>query len=252
MGKSTSVSRICRIKSQRTTADHSTMKLAISILFLATTSTGAPSVSLRRNMPIGHAENTWAQNQKLTSMKIQHQIVPWIQHLENILKLSIERQYNETSQLYKYIEALENRIAYLKNDTDENLKALRENTKENLISLQTITSWNDEKILEATVINSGSSRTQNHLDTSQNTDSAPASPSSVPSVNLKTWSFKEPIINTTDVETFSPPRRLPMISTNTTPVPHSTSTTPAPFNTNTSPAPFSTKPPCIAGGLKNC
>merc|ERR1712055_1014249 len=206
------------------TADHSTMKLAISILFLATTSTGAPSVSLRRNMPIGHAENTWAQNQKLTAMKIQNNIVPWIQHLENILKLSIERQYNETSQLYKYIEALENRIAYLKNDTDENLKALRENTKENLISLQTITSWNDEKILEATVINS-----MKHPDTSLNTDSAPASPPySVPSVNLSSWSFKEPIISTAYAETFSPPRRLPMISTNSTPAPFNTTPTPVP------------------------
>merc|ERR1712047_198382 len=231
MGKSTSVSRICRIKSQRTTADHSTMKLAISILFLATTSTGAPSVSLRRNMPIGHAENTLGQNQKLTSMKIQHQIVPWIQHLENILKLSIERQYTETSQLYKYIEALENRIAYLKNDTDENLKALQENTKENLISLQTMTNWNDEKILEATVMNSGTSGALNHLDTSQNTDSAPASPSSVPSVNLNSWSYKEPIISTADVETYSPPRRLPMISTNTTQAPYSTNSTPAPYST---------------------
>merc|ERR1711953_494631 len=243
MGRSASVSRICRIKRQRTTVNNSTMKLAISILFLATTSTGAPSMSLRRNMPIGHAENTLAHNQMHTAMKIQNNIVPWIQHLENILKLSIESQYTETSQLYKYIEALENRIAYLKNDTDENLKAIQENTKENLISLQTMTNWNDEKILEATVINSGSSRTPNHLDTSQNTDSAPASPSSVPSVNLKSWSYKEPIISTADVETFSPPRRLPMIST---------STTPAPFNTNTSPAPYSTKPPCIASGLKNC
>merc|ERR1711953_997974 len=252
MGRSSSVSRICRIKRQRTTVDQSTMKLAISILFLATTSTGAPSVSLRRNMPIGHAENTLAQNQKQTAMKIQHQIVPWIQHLENILKLSIERQHNETSQLYKYIEELENRITYLKNDTDESLKAIQENTKENLISLQTITNWNDEKILEATVINSGSSRTPNHLDTSQNTDSAPASPSSVPSVNLKSWSFKEPIISTADVETFSPPRRLPMITTNTTPAPFKTNTSPAPFSANTIPAPYSTKPPCIAGGLKNC
>merc|ERR1711973_291046 len=243
MGKSSSVSRMCRIKSQKTTVDRSTMKLAISFLFLATTSTGAPSVSLRRTMPTRHAENTLAENQKQTAMKIQNQIVPWIQHLENMLKLSIERQHNETSQLYKYIEALEKRIAYLKNDTDENIKALQENTKENLISLQTMTNWNDEKILEATVINSGSSRTPNHLDTSQNTDSAPASPSSVPSVNLKSWSYKEPIISTADVETFSPPRRLPMISTNTTP---------APFNTNTSPAPHSTKPPCIASGLKNC
>merc|ERR1711953_482064 len=253
------VSRICKIKRQRTTADHSTMKLAISILFLATTSTGAPSVALRRTMPTGHAESALARNQMQTAMKIQNNIVPWIQHLENILKLSIERQYNETSQLYKYIEALENRIAYLKSDTDENLKAIQENTKENLISLQTMTNWNDEKILEATVINSGSSRTPNHLDTSQNTDSATASPSSVPSVNLKSWSFKEPIISIADVETFNPPRRLPMISTHTTPVPHSTNTTPPLFKTNTSPAPFSTntisaphstKPPCIAGGLK--
>merc|ERR1711872_468833 len=233
MGKSSSVSRICRIKSQRTTIDHSTMKLAISILFLATTSTGAPSVSLRRTMPTRHAENTLTQNQKRTAMKIQNQIVPWIQHLENILKLSIERQHKETSQLYKYIEALEKRIAYLKNDTDENIKALQENTKENFISLQTMTNWNDEKILEATVINSGSSGTLKHLDTSQNTDSAPASPSTFPSVNLKSWSFKEPVLTTADVETFSPPRRMPMISTNTTPVS------------------YSTKPPCIASGLKN-
>merc|ERR1712038_2167424 len=231
------------LKKQRATVDHSTMKLAISIIFLATTSTGAPSVSLRRTMPTGHAENTLAHNQMQTAMKIQNDIVPWIQHLENILKLSIERQYNETSQLYKYIEVLENRIAYLKNDTDENLKAIQENTKENLISLQTMTNWNDEKILEATVINSGSSRTPDHLDTSQNTDSAPASPSSVPSVNLKSWSFKEPIISTADVETYSPPRRLPMISTNTTQ---------APYSTNSTPAPYSTKPPCIAGALKNC
>merc|ERR1711973_253483 len=238
MGRSSSVSRICRIKRQRTTVDQSTMKLAISILFLATTSTGAPSVSLRRNMPIGHAENTLAENQKQTAMKIQHHIVPWIQHLEDILKLSIERQHNETSQLHKYIEALEKKIMYLKNDTDENLKALQENTKENLISLQTMTNWNDEKILEATVMNS-----MKHLDTSQNTDSATASPSTLPSVNLKSWSFKEPIISTADAETFSPPRRLPMISTNTTPAPHST---------NSTPAPYSTKPPCIAGALKNC
>merc|ERR1711953_1226703 len=152
-----------------TTVDHSTMKLAISILFLATTSTGAPSMSLRRTMPTGHAQNTLVQNQKQTAMKIQHQIVPWIQHLEDILKLSIEGQHNETSQLHKYIEALEKKIMYLKNDTDENLKALQENTKENLISLQTITNWNDEKILEATVMNSGTSGALNHLDTSQNT-----------------------------------------------------------------------------------
>merc|ERR1712004_911579 len=229
MGRSASVSRICRIKRQRTTVDHSTMKLAISILFLATTSTGAPSMSLRRNMPIGHDETTLAEKQKQTAMKIEYNIIPWIQDLEKILTLSIDRQYNETSQLHKYIEALEERIAYLKSDTDENLKALQENTKENLISLQTMTNWNDEKILEATVMNS-----MKHLDTSQNTDSTTASPSNFPSVNLKSWSFKEPVLSTADAETFSPPRRLPMISTNTTPAPHSTNSTPAPFKTNTS------------------
>merc|ERR1711872_1094551 len=229
MGRSASVSRICRIKRQRTTVDHSTMKLAISILFLATTSTGAPSMSLRRNMPIGHDETTLAEKQKQTAMKIEYNIIPWIQDLEKILTLSIERQYNETSQLHKYIEALEKRIAYMKSDTNENLKALQENTKENLITLQTMTNWNDEKILEATVMNS-----MKHLDTSQNTDSATASPSNFPSVNLKSWSFKEPVLSTADVETFTPPRRMPMISTNTTPAPHST------------------KPPCIASGLKNC
>merc|ERR1712165_444622 len=230
MGRSASVSRICRIKRQRTTVDHSTMKLAISILFLATTSTGAPSMSLRRNMPIGHDETTLAENQKQTAMKIEYNIIPWIQDLEKILTLSIDRQYNETSQLHKYIEALEERIAYLKSDTDENLKALQENTKENLITLQTMTNWNDEKILEATVMNS-----MKHLDTSLNTDSATASPSNFPSVNLKSWSFKEPVLSTADVETFTPPRRMPMISTNTTPAPHST---------NSTPAPYSTKPPC--------
>merc|ERR1711962_1170270 len=180
-------------------------------------------------MPTGHAENTFAHNQMQTAMKIEYNIIPWIQDLEKILTLSIDRQYNETSQLYKDIDALEKRIAYMKSDTNENLKALQENTKENLISLQTMTNWNDEKILEATVMNS-----MKHLDTSQNTDSATASPSNFPSVNLKSWSFKEPVLSTADAETFSPPRRLPLISTNSTP------------------APNSTKPPCIAGALKNC
>merc|ERR1711936_1445910 len=160
MGKSPSDSRSRRTKHKRA------MKLAISLLFIAAISKEAPSVTLRRTMPTGHAENTLAQNQKQTAMKIQKDVVPWIQHLENILKLSIERQHNETSQLYKYIGALEKRIAYLKNDTDENIKAPQENTKENLISLQTMVNWNDEKILEATVINSGSSGTLKHLDTS--------------------------------------------------------------------------------------
>merc|ERR1712223_728083 len=99
MGKSPSDTRRRRTKSKRV------MKLAIYALFLAAASTGAPSLGLKRNMPIGHAENTLAENQKQTSMKIQNEVTPWIQHLENILKLSIERQHNETSQLYEYTDA---------------------------------------------------------------------------------------------------------------------------------------------------
>merc|ERR1711953_816875 len=155
MGKSPSDSR-----SRRTTNKNKrAMKLAISVLFLAAVSTGAPSVTLRRTMPTGHAENTLAENQKQTAMKIQNKVTPWIQHLENILNLSIERQHNETSQLYKYIDAsishataeLVKRITDLKENTDESLKALEENTKENLNSLKTITDDNNEKIIETTV-----------------------------------------------------------------------------------------------------
>merc|ERR1712156_1061434 len=154
MGKSPSDSR-----SSRTTKNKRAMKLAISVLFLAAASTGAPSVTLRRTMPTGHAGNTLAENQKQTAMKIQNKVTPWIQHLENILKLSIERQHNETSQLYKYIDdsiahatsEVVKRITDLKENTDESLKALEENMKENLNSLKTITDDNNEKIIENTV-----------------------------------------------------------------------------------------------------
>merc|ERR1712156_61589 len=101
MGKPPSDSR----RRRTTKSKRAMIKLAIYVLFLAAASTGAPSPGLKRNMPIGHAENTLAENQKQTSMKIQNEVTPWIKHLENILKLSIERQHNETSQLYKYIDA---------------------------------------------------------------------------------------------------------------------------------------------------
>merc|ERR1712156_305899 len=154
MGKSTSDSR-----SRRTTKNKRAMKLAISVLFLAAASTGAPSVTLRRTMPTGHAENTLAENQKQTAMKIQNKVTPWIQHLEKILKLSIERQHNETSQLYKYMDdsiahatsEVVKRINDLRENTDESLKALEENMKENLNSLKTITDDNNKKIIENTV-----------------------------------------------------------------------------------------------------
>merc|ERR1711936_1434713 len=153
MGKSPSDSRRRRTKTTRA------MKLAIYVIFLAAASTGAPSLPLKRSMPIGHTENTLAENQKQTSMKIQNEVTPWIQHLENILKLSIERQHNETSQLYEYMDAsishvtaeLVKRINDLKENTDESLKALAGNTKENLNSLKTITEDNNEKIIDNTV-----------------------------------------------------------------------------------------------------
>merc|ERR1712004_535358 len=139
MGKSTSDSR-----SRRTNKNNRAMKLAISVLFLAAVSTGAPSVALRRTMPTGHAENTLAENQKQTAMKIQNKVTPWIQHLEKILKLSIERQHNETSQLYKYMD---DSIAHA---TSEVVKRITD-LKENLNSLKTITDDNNEKIIENTV-----------------------------------------------------------------------------------------------------
>merc|ERR1711963_1161326 len=153
MGKSPSDSRRRRTKNKRA------MKLAIYVLFLAAASTGAPSLGLKRTMPMGHAENTLAENQKQTSMKIQNEVTPWIQHLENILKLSIERKHNGTSQLYEYMDAsishataeLVRRINDLRENTDESLRALEENTKENLNSLKTITHDNNEKIIETTV-----------------------------------------------------------------------------------------------------
>merc|ERR1712038_678593 len=153
MGKSPSDTRRRRTKTKRA------MKLAIYVLFLTAASRGAPSLGLKRNMPIGHAENTLAENQKQTSMKIQNEVTPWIQHLEKILKLSIERQHNETSQLHEYMDAsishataeLLKRINDVKENTDESLRALEENTKENLNSLKTITDDNNEKIIESTV-----------------------------------------------------------------------------------------------------
>merc|ERR1712107_189368 len=303
MGKSTSDSR-----SRRTTKNKRAMKLAISVLFLAAASTGAPSVGLRRTMPTGHAGNTLAENQKQTAMKIQNKVTPWIQHLEQILKLSIERQHNETSQLYKYIDdsiahatsEVVKRITDLKENTDESLKALEENMKENLNSLKTITDDNNEKIIENTVnsnnsalalsldwtskrmdatedilhhhqasrsiaihLNEGDTvklakedtRDQHaphassdlfitfcvsmkHLDAALNLDSATVARPSAPPIDLESWSFKEPTLSTiappAEIETLSPPSRLPMI------------------NADTTPTPSSTRPPCIAGALKNC
>ena len=86
--------------------------------------------------------------------------MPKIEHNYNMLKKSIEREYNETSQLYAYIDAsishatkaIIKTITDMKNNTEENLDALEKNMKENLVSLRTINSENNKKIVETTII----------------------------------------------------------------------------------------------------
>jgi len=139
------------------------MELALSILFLAGSSAGAPAaladMGLARDMNTGHSQDTLATNQKRTAITITKDVLPRIEHNFNMLKLSIEREHNETSQLYEYIDAsiahatkaIIKTIIELKTNTDESIKALEENTKENLVSLKTINNENNQKILETTV-----------------------------------------------------------------------------------------------------
>jgi len=138
------------------------MKLALSILFLAASSAAAPALAgmgLSRDMNTGHSFDTLATNQKRTAIKITKEVLPKIEHNFNMLKLSIEREHNETSQLYEYIDAsiahatkaIIKTIIEMKTNTDKSIKALEENTKENLISLKTINNENNQKILEKTV-----------------------------------------------------------------------------------------------------
>merc|ERR1712165_607099 len=138
------------------------MELALSILFLAGGSAAAPALAgmgLSRDMNTGHSLDTLATNQKRTAITITKDVLPKIEHNFNMLKLSIEREHNETSQLYEYIDAsiahatkaIIKTIIDMKTNTDESIKALEENTKENLVSLKTINKENNQKILETTV-----------------------------------------------------------------------------------------------------
>merc|ERR1712001_734155 len=137
------------------------MKFAISILFLAATSSPVHSFS---DMNTGSVHNTLDKSQKKTDMNIRKKVMPDIQRNFDLIKQTNEREYNETSQLYEYIDAsiahatksIMKAITDLKTNTDESIRALGENTRENLISLKTINNENNQKILEKTVDSSDS------------------------------------------------------------------------------------------------
>merc|ERR1712186_169431 len=139
------------------------MKFAISILFLAATSRAAPSISFS-DMNTGSVHNTLDRTQKATDIQITNKVMPDIQRNFNLIKQTNEREYKETSQLYEYIDAsiahatksIMKAITDLKTNTDESIRALGENTRENLISLKTINNENNQKILEQTVASSDS------------------------------------------------------------------------------------------------
>merc|ERR1711934_492518 len=159
--------------SQRRTKDaEGSMETALVLLFLAASSSAAPqALGLARDMNTGHSQDTLATNQKRTAITITKDVLPRIEHNFNMLKLSIEREHNETSQLYEYIDAsiahatkaIVKIIIEMKTNTDESIKALEENTKENLVALKTINNENNEKILETTV-NANNSALSSSLD----------------------------------------------------------------------------------------
>merc|ERR1712061_540208 len=137
------------------------MKFAISILFLAATSRAAPSIS---DMNTGSVHNTLDSAQKRTDIQITNKVMPDIQRNFDLIKQTNEREYKETSQIYEYIDAsiahatksIMKAITDLKTNTDESIRALGENTRENLISLKTINNENNQKILEQTVASNDS------------------------------------------------------------------------------------------------
>ena len=139
------------------------MKFAISILFLAATSRAAPSISFS-DMNTGSVHNTLDRTQKATDIQITNKVMPDIQRNFDLIKQTNEREYKETSQIYEYIDAsiahatksIMKAITDLKTNTDESIRALGENTRENLISLKTINNENNQKILEKTVDSSDS------------------------------------------------------------------------------------------------
>merc|ERR1712037_802540 len=133
-------------RSKKNSSSSRSMKLALSILFLAASSAAAPALAgmgLSRDMNTGHSFDTLATNQKRTAIKITKEVLPKIEHNFNMLKLSIEREHNETSQLYKYIDAsiahatkaIIKTIIEMKTNTDESIKALEENTNNSALAL---------------------------------------------------------------------------------------------------------------------
>ena len=137
------------------------MKLALALLFLAGSSLGAPSPNFgqSRIMERGTATDTLATNQKETALKIQKVILPKIERNFNLTKLIVEREYNETSQLYRYIDdsiahatsEIIKTLTDMKKNTDDSLNTLETNMEQNLVSLKTTTKENNEKILQSTV-----------------------------------------------------------------------------------------------------
>jgi len=78
-----------------------------------------------------------------------------------------------------------------------------------------------------------------HLDAALYLDAAPDARPSSPSIELSSWTFDAPSLNTiapppAELETISPPSRLPILDVETTL------------------APSHTPPPCLASGFRNC
>jgi len=148
------------------------MKQTLALLFLAGSSIVSALPSLvPQSMDMGTATDTLATNQKTTAIQIKNEVLPKIERNFNLTKLVAEREYKETSQLYKYIDdsiahatsAIIKTINDMKKNTDESISILEKNMKDNLVSLKTTTKENNEKILQSTV-NSNSSALALSLD----------------------------------------------------------------------------------------
>jgi len=148
------------------------MKQTLALLFLAGSSiVSALPYGLPHSMDMGTATDTLATNQKTTAIQIKNEVLPKIERNFNLTKLVVEREYKETSQLYKYIDdsiahatsAIIKTITDMKKNTDESISILEKNMKDNLVSLKTTTKENNEKILQSTV-NSNSSALALSLD----------------------------------------------------------------------------------------
>merc|ERR1712226_218894 len=140
----------------RRRSSSSSMKQALALLFLAGSSivSALPSSHIN-SMDMGTATDTLATNQKTTAIQIKNEVLPKIERNFNLTKLVAEREYKETSQLYKYIDdsiahatsAIIKTINDMKKNTDESISILEKNMKDNLVSLKTTTKENNDQIL---------------------------------------------------------------------------------------------------------